>query len=48
MQVHSDLQYRLTPVWCKPEIFWRSTKTASDSAQMPLNFLSPASPKPSK
>lgn len=30
-----DLQYRLTPVWCSPEIFWRN-KQDSDAADAAL------------
>ncbi|MGN1270645.1 MAG: hypothetical protein ACI4UX_01450 [Clostridia bacterium] len=47
MPVYSDLQYRLTPVWCKPEIFWKSSKAVNDSAKQLPNFLGSAS-KPSK
>lgn len=40
MPVYSDLQYRLTPVWCNPEVFWKTPKAVpNDSSKALPNFL---------
>jgi len=48
MPVYSDLQYRLTPVWCSTEVFWKIPKAVpNDSSKALPNFLVSAA-KPTK